>query len=150
MLKIAEIAIIFISKNREGCPTKVKFNITKQILLLFTLSSLIPLQVCAEQLDAWTRADIVMECEVVRLEHTGLRCSVDFLSYYDGVLRTENISLSAYLSLEVGDVVPCALVAGKLVAIRGYDTELYRYISDEYQLEPVVLHIPIGVRVISR
>jgi len=118
-------------------------------LLFLAIFTLIPLQTLTEQIDAWSRADIVMPCEVIQLERTGLQCRVDLLSYYDWGLRTSRVSALTAHSLDVGDMVPCALVSGRLIPIQGYGTELYRYISD-YKIEPVVIEVPVGVRVVER
>lgn len=121
----------------------------KQILIALAVCMLIPLQLGAEQVDAWTRADAVMQCEVVRLERKGLRYATDLLSHYDGIVRPASVSLADGRSLAVGDIIPCAMVADRLIPIRGYDTELYRQIS-KYKIEPLTVPVVVGVKVVAR
>lgn len=122
----------------------------KPILLsIIAAVMLFALQALAEQADAWTRADIVVPCEVIGLERTGLHCGVELLSYYDWGVYKSSISLLTSHSLAVGDMVPCALVLGRLIPIRGYGSELYRRVSD-YKIEPVVIQVPVGVRLKGR
>ena len=110
---------------------------------------LVPLQLGAEQLDAWTRADCVMPCEVVNLECAGLNYSADLLSHHDGIVRNARISRDDYRSLKVGDIVPCAMVADRPVVIHGYDSELYQLVS-QYKIEPLTVPVVVGVKVVER
>ena len=121
----------------------------KQTLITLAICALIPLQAGAEQVDAWTRSDTVMPCEVVSLERTGLRYTAELLSYYDGVVRSASVSLTDGRSLKIGDIVPCAMVCDRLIPIRGYDTELYKMVS-RYKIEPLTIPVVVGVKVVAR
>ena len=121
----------------------------KQTLITLAICALIPLQAGAEQLDAWTRADAVMQCEVVSLKRTGLRYTADLMSYYDGLVRSASVRLTDGRSLAVGDVIPCAMVCDRLIPIRGYDTQLYKRVS-AYKVEPVSIPVGVGVKVVAR
>lgn len=121
----------------------------KQILIALAAAMLVPLQAGAEQIDAWSRADCVMECEVISLKCAGLRYTAELMSYYDGIVRSTSISLIDGRSLTVGDVVQCAMVTDRLIPIKGYDTELYQRVS-RYKVEPLTVPTVVGVKVVKR
>ena len=121
----------------------------KQLLVSLTICTLVPLQHGAEQLDAWTRADCVMECEVVNLKLTGLQYSAELMSHYDGIVRSTSVSLTDGRALTVGDIIPCAMVSNRLIPIKGYDTELYQRVS-AYKIEPLTVPAVVGVKVVKR
>lgn len=90
-----------------------------------------------------------MPCEVVSLEREGLNYTAELLSYNDGIIRPARISRAEYRSLVVGAVIPCAIVANRLILIKGYDTPLYQWVS-QYKIEPLTVPVTVGVRVVER
>ena len=97
-----------------------------------------------EQVDAWTRAGAVVECEVLEKSVSG-GLTHRLAGRVDGTEVTMHVRPQIYHRVSVGDKIPCAVMNGEYVPICGSGTALYQFVTDNIHLKvkKVTITLPL-------